>query len=334
MATLCFLGTGCGTLNYLLQATGGQLALINRAKPISEVLEDEKTPPRVKELLSQIGDIKEFGEENGLKPTPNYTTYTKLDRKAAVWVVSACEKLKFKPKVWKFPIVGSFPYLGWFNLDSAKNYADELKAKGWDVDVRGASAYSTLGWFHDPVLSTMISKGDAAFGDLVNTVIHESVHATVYVNGQSYFNESLANYVAGKLTDVYLFRKYGEKAPRTVAYLKEEKRGDEAEKRLHEAYEELSRIYSSAAPDSEKLDEKNKILANLMAELHLKRPINNATLIQYKTYNTGEEAFEALYLSCGKTWPCFIQRMKELTPRSFAKMQEEDFSPTVRGLAR
>src|SRR5205814_2292022 len=98
----------------------------------------------------------------------------------AVWVVSACEPLRFHSKEWGFLFVGSFPYLGWFDLENARRFRDELRAEGWDADLRGAAAYSTLGYFRDAVLSSMIPEGDEALGELVNVVLHESVHATLY----------------------------------------------------------------------------------------------------------------------------------------------------------
>ncbi|HUP58452.1 MAG TPA: aminopeptidase, partial [Bdellovibrionota bacterium] len=154
--------SGCSTMGYLLQAGKGQLALLNRAKPIEKVLESERVQPRIKRLLSEIPAIKKYGEGNGVKATHNYTEYVQLDRAAAVWVVSACEPLKFVSKEWSFPIVGRFPYLGWFDLDGARGLASELKKEGWDVDLRGARAFSTLGWFKDPVVSSMIPEGNEA----------------------------------------------------------------------------------------------------------------------------------------------------------------------------
>src|SRR5690606_34569810 len=144
------------------------------------------------------------------------------DREAATWVVSACESLSFKPKQWRFPIVGSFTYLGWFDHPSAEEYAEELRKEGWDVDVRGAAAYSTLNWFRDPVLSTMIPRGKHDVGSLVNVVLHESVHATIYLKDQAYFNESLASFVADRMTFDYLSEKYGETSEEWKAFLEVE----------------------------------------------------------------------------------------------------------------
>src|SRR6185437_5699093 len=132
--------SSCSTFGYLYQTGRGQPGIINNARPISKVLQDERTPPRVKSLLETIPSIKSFGETYGLKATRNYVDYVKLDRDSASYVVSACDPLAFKPKKWSFPIVGSFTYLGWFDLGMAKSYAASLKKQGLDVDLRGAAA--------------------------------------------------------------------------------------------------------------------------------------------------------------------------------------------------
>ena len=324
--------SGCATLGYLFQAGKGQLALINRAKPISDVLKDERTPPRIKRLLSQIEPVKRFGERFGLKPTRNYTEYVKLDRPAAVWVVSAAEKLKFKSKEWHFPVIGSVPYLGWFDLPRAKEFAKKLEQEGWDVDLRGAGAYSTLGWFTDPVLSSMISEGEEALGDLVNVVLHESVHATFYLQGEAYFNESLASFVADKLTDTYLAESLGPQAPEKTLYDQAERDSEVRQKRLQKAYDDLKTVYESQQSDAEKTAAKERILAELKTELHFRRPINNATLIQYKAYNTGFADFEALYTDCGSDWRAFWGAIRKLNEQSFSEKQQADLSKVLQPL--
>jgi predicted aminopeptidase len=328
--------SGCSSpgVGYLFQAGKGQLSLFTHARPIPEVIRDEKTPPRIRALLQEIEPIKKFGESHGLKPTQNYTEYVKLNRSAAVYVVSACESLRFKSKEWSFPIVGSFPYLGWFDLDAAKDYAKELKKEGWDVDLRGASAYSTLGWFRDAVLSSMIPEGKEALGELVNVVIHESVHATLYINGQAYFNESIASFIADHLTLVYLDEKRGPNSPEKLDYLSSEERSKQIQKRLHEAYQKLDHLYASSASDSEKLARKGKILSSLQQELQLRREINNATLIQYKTYNTGQKEFDDLLTACGKDWGKLLMSLKTLTPKSFSQPHENNLVPVVQSLVR
>lgn len=308
--------------------------IVNRARPIPDVIKDERTPPRIKELLGEIPQIKAFGEEYGLKPTSNYTEYVKIDRPYIVYVVSASEKLAFKPRTWSFPIVGSFTYLGWFDEDGARGLAKELAEEGWDVDLRGASAFSTIGYFRDPVLSSMIPPGQEALGGLVNVVLHESVHATLYVSGQSYFNESLASFVADEITPVYLGLKHGKDAPVTAEYLAKERDWEGRKQRFAQAYAELDTLYRSAQTEGEKTAKKAEILANLKQATGWSRDINNATLIQFRTYGVGMAEFGQLFKACGKDWPRFWKKIATVQESTFPEKQMEQIGTVVLQLAQ
>lgn len=324
-----FFLSGCAQLKYFMQAGQGQFALFNRARPLSEVAKDERVPPRIRALLSEIAPIKSFGQEKGLKPTGNYTKYVQLDRPAAVWVVSASEAYQFRSKEWSFPIVGSFPYLGWFDLSQAKVFADELRKEGWDVDVRGAAAYSTLGWFNDPILSSMLREGGDALGELVNVILHESVHATLYINGQAYFNESLANFIADILTLEYLDRKAGRASPERLAYVAEREKGKTRGELFHATYEKLAALYGSPKSQEEKREQKTKLLADLKKVLNYSREINNATLIQFKSYHTGQTEFAELLERCHGDLRKFLGTLSTLNSKSFSKGQQEDLAPVL-----
>lgn len=322
--------SGCSTLGYLFQAGKGQLKIMNRARPLDEVIADERVPTRVRTLLSQVAAIKKFGEESGLRPTSNYREYVALDHPYVSYVVSACHPLRFEPKTWSFPLVGSFSYLGWFDPARAKAHAEQLRAEtGWDVDVRGASAYSTLGWFRDPLLSSMINTGDDGLGDLANIVLHESLHATIYVSNQSTFNESLASFVADQMTIDFLKNAKIATPAEMAAYTKAEARGEERRKKMHAAYEELNRLYESSLSDSEKLEKKATILKALAEALEAKRPINNALLIQYKTYDTGGEFFARMLSSCRGGMKGFLKALSKLKPSDFSENQSNRFESTV-----
>jgi hypothetical protein len=323
--------TGCSSLGYLFQAGQGQLALIHHAKPISQVIRDEKTPPRIRSLLSEVAEIKKFGEKNGLKATKNYQDYVQLNRPAAVWVVSGCEPLQFKAKNWTFPLVGSFPYLGWFDVGSAEAYAESIRLEGWDADVRGAAAYSTLGWFRDSVLSSMISDGKEALGELANVVLHESVHSTVYISGQSYFNESIASFIADHLTLDYLDQLGKGRILDKQAYVDRERHSKQTQQDLHRGYVELDELYHSSISDAEKITKKAEILDQLQKKLNVKkRKMNNATLIQYKTYYSGSDDFEKLYQACDRNWSKVLLALKSLKASSFSESQQEQLLDPIR----
>jgi len=324
LALLCAgaLCSSCLTLHAALQSTEGELTLLLARRPIAQLLDDPRTPARLGWLLRQIAQVKQFGEENGLTPTANYQDYVQLHRPSVVYVVSACEPLRFQSKTWSFPIAGEFPYLGWFDLRSAQEYARDLEEEGLDVEVRGAQAYSTLGFFRDPVLSSMIGKGPEALGELVNVVLHESVHATLHLEGQAPFNESLASFVAGDLTRSYLEKR--KTLRERAAWEREGERAAAATRALQAAHDELQALYASAATDLEKRARKATVLAALEKKLGLRRHPNNATLAQFKTYHSGEQGFSRLLQSCARDFRCFFARLRTLTTASFALPQQEE----------
>jgi predicted aminopeptidase len=322
----------CTSVAYLTQAAAGQRDLIRRARDIDEIVRDHDVGPRMERLLSQVAPIKAFGERHGLKATDNYTKYTQLDRPEVVWVVTASEPLRFVPKQWTFPIVGSFTYLGWFDLREAERFADRLRVKGWDVDVRGSGAYSTEGFFEDPVLSTMISSGADALGELANTLLHESSHATFFVHHQSTLNESVASFVGDGLAVQYVNETVGPDSPEASAYLEREEWSVERERVLRAVYSQLEAIYSSSKPREEKLREKADIIGRLHTALGYKRPISNATLIQYKIYNSGHAELAELLHACDGDWPRFLRTLKQLEKAKLPKEQESEIGALVRPL--
>lgn len=322
--------SGCFTVRYLSQAAGGQLAMLHDARPIDEVLADPQTPPRVRALLARVEGVKDWGQAQGLKPTRNYDRYVDLHRPAAAWIVQACAPLAFEVQRWQFPIVGSVPYLGFFDVAEARRFAAELAASApLDVDVRGASAYSTLGWFRDPVLSTMLGQGGEALGDLVNVILHESVHATLYVRNQSAFDESLASFVADRLTLQWLREKRGPESADTTAWVGAQQASQARLAKLRAAWLELDALYRSSAPEADKRREKLRILGALQAALGASRLLNNAALAGFKAYSTGAAAFTALLEACGGKWPRFFAALGRLRDEDFGRPQLEAFDGVV-----
>ena len=335
LAAMSLLSPGCFSAGYLAQAARGELQILYRARPIRQVVTDPAVPERVRLLLSSVPVVKSFGEANGLAPTGNYDRYADLGRPAVVWNVLGCAPLSFDVRHWRFPLVGTVPYLGFFRQEAARRYARELaRAESLDVDVRGASAFSTLGWFRDPVLSTMIPAGDEALGELANVILHESVHATLYVNDQSPFDESLADFVADRLTEVWLRRVLGPEARETRAWLAAVALHRSVVARIHRAYLELDALYRSAATDERKRAEKARLLEALRVDLGWARPLNNASIAGFKTYDTGGPAFERLLSSCGGSWPRFLRALRGLEPSDFGEPQREEFDEVVDRLAR
>lgn len=330
-AALLFASSGCFKAQYLAQAGGGEMKMLCAARPIPKVLADPATPPRIHDLLARVPEIKRFGIAQGLTATKNYDRYADLHRDAAVWVVEACAPLAFSPKRWHFPIAGTVPYLGFFHRKSANDYAACLAKHGdLDVDVRTAGAFSTLGWFKDPVLSTMIPEGDEALGELANVVLHESTHATLYVKDQSAFDESLASFVADHLTPIWLAQTLGPDAKELAAWNAAQERYRAYVTRMHQAHDDLDAVYRSSASDDEKRAKKAEILAALTSDLHLTRPVNNATLMDFATYDTGGPAFASLLAACGNDVPRFFAALRQI---HFPNPQDSDFAPLVQTAA-
>lgn len=320
---------GCLQTGYVIQAGLGQLQMMGDTRPIDDVIEDSETDPRTRVLLAEVAPILRFARDNGLATKGNYRNYIELDRPGAVWFMATSKELEFKPKVWNFPIVGSFTYLGWFDYYEAQGVRHRLERDGWDVHVRPARAYSTGGWFTDPVVSTMLSSGDDAFRDLANVLLHELTHANVLVRDQSTFNESIAAFMGDTLAEQYLIDRFGAKSSEVAAYREElvESRGRGSA--LADAYQTLKELYDSDRSDADKRAEKKTILNRLEIELGLRYRPNNASLIGFKTYNAGYAEITSLFAACGRDWHRFIPFVKTLKSNDFAKKQEENIGSTI-----
>jgi predicted aminopeptidase len=324
---LATLTCGCLPVRYITQAAAGQEELNQKGISVTEIVEGNHLDKRTRNLLANVARIKTFGEHYGLRRTDNYERYVWLDRPAVVWVVSACHPLAFRPRAWKFPIVGSITYTGWFNRDEAKKYASELAAKGWDIDVRPSQAYSTLGWFDDPILSTMIAEGDEALGDLADVILHETFHATFYIPGQSTLNESLASFFGDELSVKYLDEVVGPDAPEKTSYVELRERGEYRGAIMKTAYEDLAKLYATTLPPKKKLEEKKQITDKLRQDLQIRRPITNATLIQYKTYGSGKTELAELLTKCDGNYVRMLKTLDRIRPIAAASPPHTD--PTI-----
>lgn len=181
---------------YVLRAGVEEARILSRRQPIERVVGDPATSEEVRHKLSLVLQARTFASEMlDLDAGESYTTYSWIDRDTLALVLSAAYRDRFEPVTWWFPIVGRVPYKGFFDADAAHREARKLERAGYDVYVRPTSAFSTLGWFNDPLLSTLLRYDDVA---LVSTVIHELAHNTLFVPSQVAFNESFANFVGDR----------------------------------------------------------------------------------------------------------------------------------------
>ena len=193
-------------LVYGFNQLKGQLNIIYNAQPISEVIENPLTPDSVKAKLILIREIKKYAVDSlGLAETNNYETYYDQKGKPALWVLTAAPEFKMEPYKWKFPFLGSLSYKGFFQKQKGVDELQLLKKKGFDADLSTVSAWSTLGWFGDPVMSSMMRKN---VGSLAELIIHEMTHTTLYVKGNVEFNENLATFIGEIGAEKFLTHKF------------------------------------------------------------------------------------------------------------------------------
>jgi len=304
---------------------------------IKKALEDNRYSEHEKKQMRLAQEARQFAiEKIGLSENKNYTDYVQLDRPYVTYVVSAAEKKKLKAFEWKYFIVGKMPYKGFFQENLAKEEEKELIEKGFDTYVRGVSAYSTLGWFQDPLLSSMTTYREDV---LVNTIIHETVHLTLYIKNSADFNERLAVFIGNKATEDFYLMKEGP-ASETVLKIKAENK-DEA---LFSAFisQELKALEAwyqeSERSDEEKvnrlLEIQTKFQSELLPKLKTKiysyfpnTPLNNARLLVYKTYVSDLSDFEKLFVQTGQDYRKFIEACQKLEK---VKNPEEELRKMIR----
>lgn len=314
---------GCG-VRYIASSAYYQAELLASREPIDEVLASGALSAGQEQRLRLVPRLKAYGAELGLGHTDNYDTIA-WGWNRTIWNVSACAPLAFEPRTWWFPIVGRVPYLGYFREEDARAAEARLLEEGLDVHVRTAGAYSTLGWFRDPVLPSMLTWSET---DLAETVFHELAHATLWVPGSVDFNESFANFVGVEAMRRWMRSTYGEGSPEVEAAERELRDADRFEALLHALYQDLDAAYTNPAlDDAAKAARKAEALASIPDRIRasdledperyvrwaMRSPWNNARLAQFRTYNTNDAAFAALLEAEGGDLRRFIHRIDELT---------------------
>ena len=197
----------------------GQLKIVWNARPIAEVLDDPTFPDSLKVKLRIVDEIKKFAVDSlGLKDSENYQTVYDQKAEELMWVVTASEPFQLKPKTWDFPVIGTVPYKGFFNKEKAISETKKLQEEGWDVGIRNPGGWSTLGWFTDPILSGMLERNE---GDLASLIIHEMVHATIFIKDSIEFNENLASFIGDSAAYDFLASKYGRHSNEYLTYVYE-----------------------------------------------------------------------------------------------------------------
>lgn len=303
--SLPFFLCGCRIV-YIMHAAAGQYDLISNSIQIEEALKDESLDPAVKSNLDLVDMIKKFGEtELGLKKTGNYGKVYLKSRNDPIYTISASPRDRMSSVTWWFPVVGRIPYLGFFDKDKAREMQKELLEKNLDVYMGTADAYSTLGWFNDPVTLNLL-EGNRV--DLVETILHEMTHATIYFSGKAEINEGLAN-IIGKVGALNFLKKvFGPDDPMTrkAAGILEDQRIFSSF--LLSLLDELEQLYGSSMGYRDKLEKREVIFKTALERWERIRPcmatdrfihfgkegLNNAYLLTIGLYHRKFLSFERL----------------------------------------
>lgn len=315
---------GCGTM-YVAQAAAGQWHVMHARRRIDDVVLDKRTPEPVREELFRVREAREFAStELNLPDNRSYRTYADIHRPYVVWNVVATPEFSVQPKRWCFPVAGCVAYRGYFKERRAHEFAAGLARQGYDVAVGGVPAYSTLGKFADPVLSTMLGYGA---DELAATIFHELAHQLLYVRNDTEFNEAFAMTVEEEGLRRWLTQR-GE--PGAIqAYRRQRQRERELVDLFTHTRDRLAQLYASGEPPTGMRAKKKEILAQLATDLRaleqrlhvhssvydqwIAEGLNNAHLTSLATYYDCMPGFERLLAEQNGDLPRFYTAARELS---------------------
>ena len=327
--------SGCQGVVFYRPAIAGQYEILAHQTSVPRLIADPATPPALKAKLGQILKIRDFAASQLKLPADgNYLRYADLHRPYVVWTVNIAPPLSLEAKTWWFPVAGAASYRGDFSQDAARRYAARWEKRGWDVYIGGVEAYSTLGWFHDPLLNTFIFSSEA---DLTDLICHELAHQRLFVAGDTDFNEAFAMTVAAEGV-----RRWFEASHNTgeyLAYRRDAGRERDFVDLVMAARRQLQTNYADPrAPDAAKLQRKAEIVrdlrdnyANLKTRWGVSQsgydawfadPINNAKLNTVSAYYDLAPAFEALLRARGGDMEKFYSAVEALSKMPLPRRHE------------
>lgn len=318
LVALCLVNAGC----YYMQAAVGQWQVLRKSEPIGDVIAGDDTSEEIADRLRLVQAARRFSIDHlGLPDNDSYRSYADIERDFVVWNVFAAPEFSVQPRQWCFPVVGCVSYRGYFSKDAAYREAERLKEDGYDVSVAGVSAYSTLGNFNDPVLSSMLQWDDI---QLVGVLFHELAHQVLYVKGDTAFNESFATAVEefgleqwlgsrGRPADILTYRQRRQLRRDLMAL-------------VAAARNDLRDHYAAAISDEQKRGLKASRLQQLQAAAAarleesgrsasgwLRGELNNARLASMTLYEGWLPAFRALFQRCTQDIQCFYVEAEKLS---------------------
>jgi len=321
--------SGCGTVGYYSQIINGHFTLMSEARPVDRLLASADTPEKLKRELEWAEKIRRFAiDDLKLPDNGSYRKYVQLDRPFVLWNVVATPELSLVPKTTCSPVAGCVAYRAYYHKQAAEAYANKLKQKGYDTYIGGVSAYSTVGWFRDPLVSSMMRGG---IPDLAGVIFHELGHQAVFTKSDTAFVESFATVVETEGVRRWL-EKQGDK---TIGdYLARQKRYDEFTDLILKYRTRLEAVYTSKQTDAVKRERKKNLFSGLVHDYEklkqhwggyagfdkwMLNDLNNAKLASVGNYHQWVSSLDNLLKACNEDLPCFYKRANKI-----AKLKPRD----------
>lgn len=327
-----FLFTGCASINYYRQSIQGQFEVLHKRKAIKDILAENDIPDKMRNKLVTVLQIRDFSSnELGLPDNNSYMTYTDLERDYVIWNIFANEEFSLEPVNWCYLIVGCLSYRGYFSRADAERHATQLQEQGYEIYLGGVSAYSTLGWFDDPVLNTMLQWSDIR---VASVIFHELAHQQLYIKNDTEFNESYADAVSRIGVIKWLENKKNKKL--LQQHLRSLKQEDEFTNLVTRYKSQLSHLYNSDKSEVIKRKLKKNLLQEMkneyivMSNTWQENPyktwflngINNAKLASVVTYRKYVPAFLDIYQKLNNNLTRFYSFSKSLSQCKPMKRKE------------
>ncbi len=285
---------GCGgcSPSYVLRAAYEETRILWSREPIEDILAGDQVSDEVRAKLELVSEARRFAQEDlGMAVGGAYGSFAEVPPGALLWVVSASDRLRLKSYTWWFPIVGDVAYKGFFHREDADAEAAELKEQGYDTYVRESSAFSTLGWFDDPVLSTWLEGEPVA---LVRLVIHELLHRTTYLSGQTTFNESFATFIGSTGSAAFFAVRDGDESePAKEARAAWQSQIARSE-RWGKSIERLRALYRDVASGDRTSEDGLRERVVIFEEFGSSKEMNNAVILAHYAYSSHLRQFQCV----------------------------------------
>ena len=312
---------GCASIDYYSQSIGGHLSLMAKRTEITQLLADERTDPLLKTNLRSVLDIRDFAStELSLPENDSYRSYVDVGQHYVLWNVVATGEFSLTPQSWCYPITGCVSYRGYYSHSRAREFADRLEKDNRDVFVGGVRAYSTLGWFDDPVLNTMLNH---PFPYLAGVIFHELAHQQLYIKDDTTFNESFAVAVEREGIQRWLMRH--DDTQGLIRYRENLLREERFVKLILDSRKRLAQLYTQPLDAEQMRAEKSEIFVDLREEYHrrsewygtgfsqwIDQDLNNAKLALIATYHDQVPGFMRLLEEHDGDLPAFYQEVEKI----------------------